>query len=236
MKMTLITGVAGLICFFLVVMSCNSNFVPWFYAKMGIKYLSPEVDSYYRKKVRQHLKMEASIPDGSIIFIGDSMTQDLSVFSVTEKGVNFGIGGDTTVGVLKRIDRYEILRRAGAVVMAIGINDIPRRENEEIIENYKKIVGKLPKDVPIFFSSILPVDEKAAKRHQNNRINELNRALNVICGEYGNVTYIDTGAGLKDYPSGSLKSEFHKGDGLHLNETGYKQWVTALRGFLKDYN
>ena len=183
-----------------------------------------------------HLNMNASIPDGSIVFIGDSIMQGLSVFSVTEKGINFGIGGDTTIGVLNRIDRYEILHRVGAIVIAIGINDIPRRENSEIIENYKKIAGKLPKEVPIYFSSILPVDEKAAKRHRNYRISELNNALNAICGEYSNVTFVDTGAGLKDYPSGSLKSRFHKGNGFHLNDMGYKQWIIALRGFLKNYN
>jgi lysophospholipase L1-like esterase len=60
--------------------------------------------------------------------------------------------------------------------------------------------------------------------------------LNAICVEYSNITFIDTGISLKDYPSGSLKSEFHKGDRVHFNETGYKQWITALRGFLKDYN
>jgi len=237
MKMTLIMVLAGVICFFLIAVFYPLNFMPlWFCSKIDTWFLESEIGLYYRKKVSMHLNMDASIPDGSMIFIGDSLTQNMCVFEVTEKGVNFGIGGDTTIGVLKRIDRYASLPRAGTVVIAIGVNDIPRRENEEIIENYKKIAAKMPKDVSIFFSSILPVDEKVAKKRQNYRINELNMALSTICGEYSNITFIDTGAGLKDCPSGNLKSEFHIGDGLHLNEAGYKQWITALRGFLKDYN
>ena len=92
-------------------------------------------------------------PNQTIVFIGDSIIQGLYVSAVTENGVNFGISGDTTAGVLERIDKYTILNKARAVVIAIGINDIPRRNNKKIIENLLLFV-KVVKNVVIVFINI----------------------------------------------------------------------------------
>lgn len=231
----LVTLAVCLVCVFLMAMSYNFNFMPlWFYSKINELFMDPEIGPYYNKKVSMHLAVDSKISDGSIVFIGDSIIQSLPVYSITEKGLNLGIGGDTTVGVLNRISKYGVVERAGAIVIMVGINDIPIRSNEEIIENYRKIAKLLPDDIPIYFSSILPVDEKVENRRQNARIDKLNSALNSMCSRYDNFFFTDTASGLKDHKSGNLKSECHKGDGLHLNELGYKKLIVSLSVILDD--
>ena len=61
----------------------------------------------------------------------------MRVTEVAARGINYGIGGDTTEGVLARLPEYNSLGRAAAVVLAIGDNDLQRGLSEaEIIANY----------------------------------------------------------------------------------------------------
>ena len=57
--------------------------------------------------VKYHSRMDGSIPDNSILFIGDSITQSLCVSAVADNSVNLGIGGDTTLDVINRLPKYK---------------------------------------------------------------------------------------------------------------------------------
>ena len=93
-----------------------------------------------------HQRMDGNIREDSIFF-GDSITQSLNVNSVTDRGVNYGIGGDTSLGLLNRLEYYNSLKKADKILVAIGINDfIFNRTSKEIIGNYAKIFELLPKD------------------------------------------------------------------------------------------
>jgi len=82
-----------------------------------------ELTPHYHQMVTFHSHMDGNVPDDSVIFIGDSLTQGLCVSAVACPSVNYGIGNDTTLGVLQRISQYESIQRAKVVVIAIGIND-----------------------------------------------------------------------------------------------------------------
>ncbi len=69
-------------------------------------------------------------PDKSVVFVGDSLTQSLYVDAVARPSVNYGIGGDTTVGVLGRLPEYRSILCASAVVMAIGVVYMKFRDNQ----------------------------------------------------------------------------------------------------------
>ena len=59
--------------------------------------------------------MDGLIPEGATIFIGDSITQGLATSAVSNQSVNYGIGSDTTLGVLKRLPYYNSMNSAKAV-------------------------------------------------------------------------------------------------------------------------
>jgi lysophospholipase L1-like esterase len=174
--------------------------------------------------------MDENVPDNSVIFIGDSITQGLAVSAVANPSVNYGIGGDTTVGVLKRVQSYASLDRASVVVIAVGINDFSYRSNEKIFDNIKSIVKKLPISIPIVISAILPIDEKIIKEWSgyNSRIVMLNSKVKDFTDKSNRLFFVDIGDALVDN-KGNFSDKYHVGDGLHLNSRGNDIWIGALQ-------
>lgn len=193
----------------------------------------PEITDHFRRMMRYHERIDGSVPDGAVVFIGDSHTQGLCADAVIMPSVNYGIGSDTTVGVLSRLPKYCCLKRASAVVLAIGINDMKWRDNAAILANYKNILQALPSECPIVVSALFPVDATALKdpRFSNTRVREFNQALDGLCGTDWRCVFVDVSSKLAD-EGGSLSKGLQDGDGVHLNNDGYQLWIEALRDAL----
>jgi len=232
-------AVTYLVCIHIVVVVVllKSDFLDRVERKLGTFQTAtrPEITEHYRTMLRYQIRMDGSVPEKAVIFIGDSITQGLSVSAVSPLSVNYGIGGDTTFGVLQRLPLYKSIGRASAVVLAIGINDIKRRSNDDIIRNYKKIIEQIPKRTPVVLSAVLPVDEKSRDEwHGRNqaRTKELNLSLKKLAIAEDRVFFVDATPRIID-GSGNLAVEYHEGDGIHLNSRGYAIWIDVLRGGLK---
>ena len=194
-----------------------------------------EITEHFHHMVHYHARMDGNVPIGSVVFIGDSITQGLCVSAVAPTAVNYGIGSDTTVGVLQRLPVYNSIKRAGAVVIAIGINDLKLRTNEDILHNYSIIAERIPENIPVVFSAVLPLDEKLFPdcRGWNQRIQTLNTDLKTFCDRSRNHFFVDAGPLLLD-GQGNLAAEFHDRDGIHLNSKGNAIWIGELRRALKN--
>ncbi|WP_159931143.1 GDSL-type esterase/lipase family protein [Oceanicoccus sp. KOV_DT_Chl] len=194
----------------------------------------PEISPYYNRITKYHKRMDGSIPAGATLFIGDSVTQGLATSAIADVSVNFGIGSDTTLGVIKRLPFYKSIDRAKAVVIAIGVNDLKYRDNNSIVQNYQKILNYLPVDMPVVVSAILPVDERVESMPlTNERIIKLNAAIKALARNYKNVVFVDA-RDLLQGDAGSLKKAFHTGDGVHLSAAGYQVWISLLRNALSN--
>ena len=188
-----------------------------------------EITPFYYAMVDFHKRVDKNIPDNSVIFLGDSLIQGLAVSSVASPAINFGIGADTTEGLIQRILYYSAISRSQAVVVAIGINDLNRRNNKEIMSNYAKIISLIPSNIPILFSAVLPIDEGILNTSPfNERIRNLNSELEELCGNSQRLYFLDITNQLKD-PDGGLSGKFHIADGLHLNGLGNAIWITRLK-------
>lgn len=137
----------------------KSDFLLRVERKLGWTPQVQELAGYYRTMLHHQVRMDGIVPDKAVVFIGDSLIQGLYTDAVVRPSVNYGIGGDTTVGVLARLSEYRSLLRASAVVLAIGVNDMKFRDNQEIIHNYRSILQILPRTVPLVSSAVLPVNE-----------------------------------------------------------------------------
>ncbi|MCE5302303.1 MAG: GDSL-type esterase/lipase family protein [Planctomycetaceae bacterium] len=192
-----------------------------------------EFTEYYLRLVQSHERMDANVPGGSAIFIGDSITQGLCVNAVTIPSVNYGIGSDTTAGVLNRLPKYRSLERASVVIYAIGVNDIRLRDNADILKNYRNILQKTTRDCPIVLSAVLPIDGTIQQFPAfNSRIRTLNQELQHLCAADPRCVFVNAGAKLTDQ-TGNLSKKFHNGDGIHLNCAGYTVWIAALKDAIK---
>lgn len=232
----LITAYFLCIHIFIGLILLTSDFVGLVQGKIGVMMEArPEITAYFDRILRYHARMDGNVPDGAVVFIGDSMTQGLCVSAVAPLSVNYGIGGDTTVGVLQRLPTYHSLQRAGAIVVTIGNNDLKFRSNKEIVRNYSAIIERLPRDVDVIFSAPLPYDEKA--NHEwvgsNQRLRALNKDLKLLTQKSRRLHFIDAGPLLVD-AEGNLADRFHDGDGTHLNEDGNAVWIVELRRALDE--
>lgn len=206
----------------------NSSFVQRFKHDM-LNTDTPRFSSWYRTMVGYHLRMDKNVPDNAVVFIGDSITQGLATSAIAVPSINYGIGGDTSYGVMNRISRYTSIQRASAVVIAIGFNDVDKSFDRDILENYKKIIGFIPENVPVVIGAILPVDEKVERLVGiNKRIAEINERLRSLVKMRSNIQFVDPTADLID-PNSNLKSYFHEGDGIHLSPSGYDILIKKLK-------
>src|SRR5439155_23497272 len=99
-----------------------------------------------------------------LLFVGDSITDwfsnprggqpaaGLEVWNANFgpfKPANFGIGGDTTQGVLWRMQNGELEGfKARLIVLMLGTNNINRNHNDEIVDGDRLIVEEFKKHQP----------------------------------------------------------------------------------------
>jgi lysophospholipase L1-like esterase len=147
------------------------------------------------------------------------------------KVANFGIAGDTTQGVLWRLQHGEGQGfKPKAVMLMIGTNNSGRNSPPEIAIGVADIVFELRKDFPdakILLLGIFPrggVNEKY--RGIITQINQIISALN----DQQHVFYMDIGYKfLAD--DGSIPKEIMS-DGLHPTSKGYEIWANAVHDTL----
>lgn len=211
----------------LVLVLWKSDFVNKVQNKLGIS--GSQTLSFYEQMTLYHQRMDGSIPEGATIFIGDSITQALATAALTQTGVNFGIGTDTTQGVVERLPLYQSIQRSKLVVLAIGVNDIYQQVDHLVTRaNYRNILDSIPSDVPVIAASVLPIGAVAERKHFTNAdIVLLNSDIEALTHEYPNVHYLDTSENIKD-DAGFLQTQFHIGDGVHLSDKGYLVLIERL--------
>lgn len=192
----------------------------------------------YHIKVNQFQGYPNSIDD--VIFLGNSITAGTNWNELLglPNARNRGISGDTSFGVLERLDEV-IEGKPLKVFILIGINDIARNYPDElIINNYEKIIRKIKKgspDTEIFVQSILPVNNTFTryKNHYNKdeHILAINEELMNLTKTH-NVTFINLHPHFLDEENRLSKK--YTEEGLHLNALAYKTWAEILRPYLND--
>lgn len=190
------------------------------------------------------LKREALVaankrPQRLTILAGDSLSLWFPSELLPEERtwLNQGISGETSTGLLKRLNLFNQTQPETIFVM-IGINDLIRGVGDtKILDNYRQLVKTLRAShskSQIVIQSILPHGSEEATWEgkqkllaiPNNRIRELNQQLQNIATKEG-IKYLNL------YPlfannQGNLRSDFST-DGLHLSSQGYLVWRSALQ-------
>ena len=169
----------------------------------------------------------------AVVFLGDSITQGwgggLGAAFPGTKVANRGISGDTTRGVLIRLEEDVLALDPAAVVILIGTNDLDEGATPEIIAgNLKLIVAALKRHdprMPIVPCQVFP--SSATKKRPADQIKALNALYLAAVKNDPQVTYLETWP-LFAGPRGDARPEEFP-DLLHPNEAGYAKWAAALR-------
>lgn len=210
---------------------------------------------------REAIRSAEKPPQRLIVLAGDSLSlwfpQELLPSGVT--WLNQGISGETSAGLLDRLDLFDQTQPETILVM-IGINDVIRGVRDAtLLANQVEIIRHLKRSHPrsrIVLQSILPHGgEQITQRYvksltqpasnstrlptwvdrlpkvPNRHIRWLNRELAAIAQEE-QVEYLDLHSFFTDI-RGNLRDDLST-DGLHLSQKGYQVWRSQLQKFSQD--
>ena len=165
-----------------------------------------------------------------IVMLGDSLIAraEWRTLFPSKNIANHGIDGDTTAGLLDRIDLVHNSYPIKVLIM-IGINDLLKEENiDSIYQNYQKIIKKLiTYNIKVYIQSVLFVGNK--KNYLNSNILTLNNMLEVFSHTNELISYVDLNKALANE---SNLYEKYTSDGIHLNGSGYKAWRDIISPYI----
>ncbi|SBS60829.1 SGNH/GDSL hydrolase family protein [Vibrio splendidus] len=165
-------------------------------------------------------------PNADLVMFGDSITEwapwadifrDISM-------VNRGLAGDTTTGMLRRIDTTLNVKPKLVCFMA-GINDLAQGYDvEHIYQNYIDMLKVWQEnDIRILVQSTLYVGSKL--QGLNPSVELLNSKISEYCSQQG-IAFLDVNSVLS--PNQLLSNEYSCDD-LHLNAKAYQAWSKVLQ-------
>lgn len=177
---------------------------------------------------------------GAVVFLGDSITQgwgdDFSGHFPGLKIANRGISGDTTRGVLIRLEEDVLSLSPRAVVLLVGTNDLEEQADPETIAgNLRLILASLKRSsptLPILLCQVFP--SSASKKRPAAAIKKLNQLYAAAVKGDARVTFLETWPLFADAQGDALPAEFP--DLLHPNKAGYAKWAAALRPILATFD
>jgi lysophospholipase L1-like esterase len=186
-------------------------------------------------------KVVAKQGDAEVLFMGDSITDFwrnaegpyagkpvLDKHFGQWKVANFGIAGDTTQGVLYRLQNGEgqgINPRA--VMLMIGTNNTARNTAAEISEGIGAVVLELQRDFPQAKILLLGVFPRGRPNDPvRATIAEINQTIAKL-DDGKRVRYLDIGAKFLA-PDGTIPADVMS-DLLHPSTKGYEIWAQAVK-------
>lgn len=175
---------------------------------------------------------------GGIVFLGDSITDNFSVYEMFPDFTvyNRGINGDHTYGVYDRLQSSVFDLEPEKVFLLVGTNDLSffNQDDEKMIADriiliINKIKAVLP-NTKIYLQSIYPVNNIMKNSIAGFRNNERIEKVNQYLKEINDVIFIDIYSKLL---SDNTLNELYTYDGLHMNNVGYEVIAKELRKYLE---
>ena len=200
----------------------------------------PNLLPFFQSKHEANLEV-AKQGDIEVLFMGDSITDFwrntegvfagkpvLDKYFGHLKVANFGIAGDTTQGVLYRLQHGEGQGFSPkAVMLMIGTNNTGRNTAAEIAEGIGAVVLELQKDFPkakILLLGIFP--RGMANDPVRSTIAEINSIIARL-HDGDRVHYLDIGSKFLD-AEGNIPKDVMS-DALHPSTRGYEIWAEAVK-------
>ena len=202
-------------------------------------------NDYYQNKCASYKVQNSNLSKGQIVFLGDSITDlyclDEFYNTLDLATYNRGIGGDTTQGLLDRLQVSALDLQPSKIVLMIGANDVyGNRSNEYIINKYNQILTQIKQHLPstqVFCMSVISQSESFTQyfdgepvvQQKIQQIMQLNPQIQSLAEGLG-YEYVDL------FTPTIVENNFlnpnYTDDGLHLNHQGFEVWTNILKPLL----
>ncbi len=185
---------------------------------------------YHRKSVYDQMPNKK----GEIVFLGNSITEQGTWRELFQNNhiVNRGIGGDTSDGILYRLEEVTA-SHPEKIFLLIGTNDLRNEKTPEyIIQRITQITEKIKKDSPntvLYLQSVLPTYNRLER--PISLVKAINKGIQKLA-DGNSVFYIDL---FSHFANPNDQEQLYKKlslDGLHLNGKGYLRWKGLIQKYV----
>ena len=203
--------------------------------KRELNVLKAIIEADYKRHIKRFSTFK---PGKETVFIGDSLIAyfPLRHFGIEDKVYQMGISGDTTQGVLDRINQVIDLAPK-RIILHIGLNDELLMENDKnhTVNRLKQIINKLYQALPnvaCYFVSLTPFnkDEFPKSSYIEGRSLTFAVDVNKYLKTIPKITYIDLYEQLINTNKQLIKR--FSTDGIHLNKDGYQIYYHFIEDIL----
>lgn len=191
---------------------------------LGSKELDTSASYTHRLKVPFHVAYPSR---SDVVMVGDSLTEsaDWSALFPRCKIANYGIAGDTSWGMLERVDTIISTGASRAIIM-LGANDVLRGFPEDLtLINAEALVTALRSaGMSVTLQSTLYTN----RQDDTAKIDRINDGLTKLCKRVG-CSYVDLNAKLS--AGGVLRPEYVF-EGVHINALAYGVWRDHVGSYI----
>ena len=186
------------------------------------------VQEYYNQKLLLYDEENKIYSDYEvdIAFIGDSLTDgyDVEKYYPEYKVENRGIGGDTTHGLLARLDVSVYQLKPKVIVMLIGANNF-----DTMLEDYEDIIIGIKENLPETKLVICSLTSMGGEHWgKNNQKAAFNNVKVKAYAEKHGCSYVDLFTALLNFETNEIY-EHYTTDGGHLTPEGYEVFTSCVK-------
>ncbi len=187
-------------------------------------------DAYYQEKVKSYGELNALLDNKNkyVVIVGDSIIEHFPINELFDdfQILNRGIGKDTSLGLLDRVDVNINNINISSCFVMIGHNDLKYRTADSTIYYIKQVLNEIKSD-RIFFLSILPDQDKK----NNSVVAGVNSSIKEFCMN-GSCSFVDFYE-MFIYEGFFYKEKYYY-DGVHLTVDGYKVMAEHIEDIIED--
>ena len=175
-------------------------------------------------------------PQNGVLFLGSSsirlwktLAQDFPELTV----LNRGFGGSQISDSIRYFDRIVLPYKPKMIVFYGGTNDIAANESpEQVANDFKQLASMVRIFLPQTRLAYISANPSVARWPLDDKMRELNRLVKQYVeendGKNGKLSFLESHSKLLS-ADGKPRPEVLQQDGLHLNEEGYKLWLSILK-------
>jgi hypothetical protein len=215
----------------LAVALVKTDLLPRAAVKFGLSEpaLFPEEEMIIPRLREVHQQLDSSVPAGATIFLGDSITMALATAAIAPYTVNYGIGWQRSDQLIKSMDIYDSIKRAGRVVITIGTNDLLQGREARIESRYQAILAKIPSNIEVIMNSVPPIGniEWGGRKIEDAKVRYTVMSAKHVCEVDRRCRFVNSYDALSS--NGTPLPGVLLNDGIHLSPKGYELWISSIR-------
>ncbi|MGB7373785.1 GDSL-type esterase/lipase family protein [Pontixanthobacter sp.] len=186
-----------------------------------------EPTAYVAERHRYIEWLDRHAEAGAVALVGASHLEAMDGSLLGRPVLKYAAGGDSLRQTGQRIMTYPNLDKASAIILWAGFNDTAHRKPPEIIADLPMVLGRLPANVPVITLALAPTSVAQKKTD----IAAINTGYARQCAAVPRCIFVDTARALAG-PDGGLARKYDRGDGIHLNQAGYRALAQLIKPVL----